>query len=172
MENIAIHANLFDVFLTKRNLSPMKDKMRLKDYVRQPHESALLQGCRAGGMEALTHPWPRDVIVVPAVYKEWEREIPDWACPSTQESYAVAPFYQRLDPNGPRFVPNHANEAGIYLRFVVDHYANMPPLTVFIQADAAKHVRNIQHRINSLNTTTLRKAGVGYLPLNDQLVSL
>ena len=130
--------------------------------------SALLRGCpgreraAAGGAS-----WPRDVVVVPAVYKEWDSSIPAWACPGSEARYAVAPLYQRLSSTEPRFVPNFSYEAGIYLRFVVDHYHNLPPITVFVQGDAG-NIRepSLTTRLDSLSVAGMRRAGVGYLPLN------
>ena len=111
------------------------------------------------------------------MYKEWTSAFRSWACPDEAANYTVAPFYQRLDPSAPRFVPNFANEAGVYLKFVVDHYWHLPELTAFVQADAGNEhlhyaksgVRGVpvSRRIGSLNVAAIREAGVGYLPLAD-----
>ena len=140
--------------------------------------NALLRGC-AGQSEYAgeRHGWRKPIVAVVAVYKEWTSAIPAWACPDEAANYTVAPFYQRLDPSAPRFVPNFANEAGVYLKFVVDHYWHLPELTAFVQADAGNEhlhyaksgVRGVpvSRRIGSLNVAAIREAGVGYLPLAD-----
>ena len=44
-------------------------------------------------------------------------------------------------------------EAGVYLRFVVDHYDDLPELTVFVQARARvhrrAHVQKLTHRFRA-----------------------
>ena len=81
----------------------------------------------------------------------------------------------------------------MYLRFVVDHYDDLPELTVFVQArartpssarpkthaplpraraqaDAEDAVRDFVSRVSALSAGTLTAARVGYLPLNDGFV--
>ena len=116
--------------------------------------------------------------MVVATYKEWDEEIPAWACPGPEDRYSMAPFYQRLDVRAPRFVPNYAFEAGIYLRFVKDYYYLLPKLAVFLQADAyvsdininPGRIADLRHRLNNLDIEAMRSSGVGYLPMNDFFV--
>ena len=115
--------------------------------------------------------WPKPVIVVPAVYREWERRgVPSWACPARGADYAVAPVYQRLDPVAPRYVPNFAFEAGVYLRFVVDHYDRLPDITAFLQGDAHERINHLGTRLSYLAAMLRKEPSVGYLPLNDMFV--
>lgn len=89
-----------------------------------------------------------------SAHREWEKNgIPKWACPTEDANYTVAPFYRRLRSDALRFVPNFAYEAGVYLRFVVDYYQQLPPLTVFLRADAekARFIKNppVKTRLNT-----------------------
>lgn len=113
-----------------------------------------------------TPPWRRPIVVVPSVFDEWQSSLPVWACPNATSRYAVAwPLYQRKQPLAPRFVPNHAYEAGVYLKFVVDHYEQgLPDVMVFLQADAQRKIADLRQRIDSLRVNAVRS--VGYLPLN------
>ena len=95
-------------------------------------------------------PWRAPVALVIAHYDEWDDldEMPVWANNSkdprvhpdapTARGYTVAPMYQRRRPESPGYVPNHGYEGGVYLRFVLDHYDNLPDVAVFVQADADK----------------------------------
>lgn len=134
-------------------------------------ESALLRGC-PGAARATRRDgtWSADIVVVVAVFDEFHRAIPRWACPDMTDRYVVAPFYQRLDPAAARYVPNNANEAGVYLRFVRDHYQSLPKLTVFLQADAVEEIPDLRRRINALSLGAMRARGIGYLPMNDLYV--
>ena len=142
--------------------------------------SALLAGCGTSHPPTSTSRWPTRVVVVPAVYREWDERIPSWACPSQDDRYSVGPLYQRIDPRAPRYLPNYAYEGGTYLRFVLDHYEELPEWTVFVQADAASelnlgkhfgavgpHFRSI---LNDLPLDALEAAGVRYLPVNERYI--
>ena len=48
--------------------------------------------------------------------------------------------YQRHDPSAPAFVPNQGFEAGIYLRYIVDHYDTLPSVIAFVQEDAGDDI--------------------------------
>lgn len=69
------------------------------------------------------------IVLVPAMWvnsypvKPWHRE------------YDVC-AYQRKNPTAPAYVPNLSFEAGIYLRYIVDHYHALPEIMIFIQEDA------------------------------------
>ena len=70
-------------------------------------------------------------VIVPSVYKEWELGMPDWMTSAKiQQQYGFSTFlYQKLDPNAPNFIAkNRGTEAGVYLRYVVDHYENLPDI--------------------------------------------
>lgn len=81
-----------------------------------------------------TPPWPKPLVIVPAVWKEWDRGLPHWAREDASPLWSVF-AYQRRDPSKPRFAPNFGYEGAIYLRFIVDHYDALPDYSVFIQAD-------------------------------------
>ena len=89
--------------------------------------------------------WPTPLVVVPAVYDEWDAPagsetsaIPDWAAPSATAPYAVSALYQRRDEDGENFVPNRAYETGVFLKFVIDHYDDLPEVTAFVSGDFTK----------------------------------
>ena len=93
--------------------------------------------------------WPTPLVVVPAVYDEWDapagsetkdlaRAVPDWAAPARGAKYAVSELYQRRDEDGSRFVPNRAYATGVFLKFVIDHYENLPKMTAFVGGDFAR----------------------------------
>ena len=77
---------------------------------RAPARSALLAGCAGDAPPPVTSAggWPKEVVVVPAVFREWDAALPAWACPGAADAYAVAPLYQRVEPSAPRYVPNYA----------------------------------------------------------------
>ena len=90
--------------------------------------------------------WPTPLVVVPAVFDEWDTPVgspeasavPDWAAPGRESAYAVSELYQRRDEDGAGFVPNRAYETGVFLKFVVDHYDNLPEVTAFVSGDFTK----------------------------------
>lgn len=65
-------------------------------------------------------PWPKAKVVVPAVYREWDRGAPDWAVSPKPDDFWTTFLYQRLDPAKPRYAPNFGREGAIYLRFIVE----------------------------------------------------
>jgi hypothetical protein len=74
---------------------------------------------------------PTDLTVVVA---QWARPLPAW---TARFNTCV---YQRHNDSAPAYVPNRGNEAGIYLRYIRDHYHTLSPITVFVQDDAAADV--------------------------------
>lgn len=89
----------------------------------------------------------KDIVVVPSVYDRWGEVVgenhqigfernPFWAYENTSKNRHVF-LYQRLSAKEPFFVPNYGFEGAIYLRFIVDHYDNLPPVMVFVQDDYA-----------------------------------
>jgi hypothetical protein len=67
-----------------------------------------------------------------AVFREWGNPVrpPSWLV-----QQAIVYQYQRLNASAPCFVQNVAYESGVYLKFIVDLYDNLPAFTVFAQAD-------------------------------------
>ena len=122
-------------------------------------------------------PWTTQVAVVVAHYDEWDSlaEMPVWANnsvdPSLDENaplcagYTVAPIYQRRHPDAPNFVPNHGYEGGVYLKFVVDHYDNLPDVAIFLQADADV-LEDLPSRLKKVVERQATRGDVTYLPLN------
>lgn len=80
--------------------------------------------------------WQTSTVIVPALWHEWDNGWPQWVFDNS--SWAVF-LYQRHDPAAPLYVPNFGYEGCIYLRFIVDHYDDLPNRTVFIQADLDPH---------------------------------
>ena len=56
--------------------------------------------------------WPRPVVVVPAVFNEFDAGAPPWAEPTVNDAYAVAPLYDRRDNTSKYYVPNYGFEGG------------------------------------------------------------
>ena len=122
-------------------------------------------------------PWRAPVALVVAHYDEWDDldEMPVWANNSKDpryhpdaplaRGYTVAPMYQRRRPESPGYVPNHGYEGGVYLRFVLDHYDNLPDVAVFVQADADK-IGDVPSRLGKVVTRQKERGDVGYLPIN------
>ena len=139
----------------------------------QPFFAYLLPVHTAAGdvFNAPYHPpvaqqWAKPIVVVPAVYDEWRRGRPPWACPDVSQNYMVCPLYQRLDRAAARYVPNHGYEAGVYLRFVLDYYERLPELIVFLQADADSILsHSVANMINRFDLAQFRAKRVSFLPL-------
>jgi hypothetical protein len=74
-------------------------------------------------------------------------------------------MYQRRRPENPGFVPNHGYEGGVYLKFVVDHYDNLPDVTVFMQADADAQ-SDLPSRLGKVVTRQKNFGDIDYLPIN------
>jgi len=72
------------------------------------------------------------ITVVPCLWAE--SEPPPW---SLRFDTCV---YQRHNANESDYVPNRAYEAGVYLRYIVDHYEDLSDVTVFVQEDALPEV--------------------------------
>lgn len=89
------------------------------------------------------------VVVVPAVMHEFQHSLPYWMLQQTQERYGFTTFaYQKLNSSLPNYIStNQGSEAGVYLRYIVDHYDNFPDVAVFI------HGRPEDHHKNWLNAT-------------------
>jgi hypothetical protein len=49
-------------------------------------------------------------------------------------------LYQKTNPTKPNFIAfNRGTEAGVYLRYIVDHYHQFPDIAVFVHADPSSH---------------------------------
>ena len=91
--------------------------------------------------------WPTPLVVVPAVFDEWDAPegarhasdaIPDWATPGARDGYSMASnFYQRRFEEDADFVPNRGYETSVYIKFIIDHYRNLPDVTAFVKGSFA-----------------------------------
>lgn len=79
--------------------------------------------------------WSEPVVLVVA---HWKEDL-TWLNSNGLE-YVPRVLYQRHDANAPYYSPNHGNEAGVYLQFIVEHYDALPEQVVFLQGDPANHV--------------------------------
>lgn len=115
-------------------------------------------------LESLLSPVDRAHVVI-SQYDEWDDGEPHWLSEIRKDSrYEIQDGYQRrVDWDRSNFVPNNGFESGVYMRYIVDHYLNLPPFIVFIQADACGI--DVPKVLNLLNLDILSQAG-GYLPLN------
>lgn len=80
--------------------------------------------------------------MVPSVYKEWEASPPQWAVNnSLQAEYNYSLFiYQKHHPHKPNYIArNRGTEAGVYLRYIVDHYDDFPDVAIFVHARPEDH---------------------------------
>lgn len=84
------------------------------------------------------------VVVVPAVMHEFIRGQPYWMASHVQKMYGIQVFlYQKLNETEPNFIStNQGSEAGVYLRYIVDHYDNFPDVAVFIHGYPEEHQRD------------------------------
>ena len=74
-------------------------------------------------------------VLVPAVYKEYERSgLPPWITDlEAQKKLGYSVFlYQKTDPAAPNYIRNRGTEAGVFLKYIVDHYDNFPDIAIFV----------------------------------------
>ena len=104
------------------------------------------------------------VDLVISHYDEWDDREPSWLKEfRASKRYTIQDGYQRRLMNLSTYVPNYGFESGVYLRYIVDHYLHMPPVIVFIQADACGI--DVSEVLSRLDSDLLSRAG-GYVPLN------
>ncbi len=106
--------------------------------------------------------------LVVSVYKEWgenNEKVPEWAnANASRDNYfVVQPFYQRIEASKPAFVVNKGFESGVYMRYIVDNYHNLPEAVIFVQADGCEVDMNAV--LPRVTLEILDQAG-GFLPLN------
>ena len=77
------------------------------------------------------------MVVVVATYDGVVSNAP-WLVNSTRLTYVI---YQRTNPSKANFVPNVGFEAGVYLRFILDNYDDLPAHSVYIQDQPEMHNR-------------------------------
>ena len=106
--------------------------------------------------------------LVVSVYKEWgenNEKVPEWAnANASRDNYfVVQPFYQRIEASKPAFVVNKGFESGVYMRYIVDNYHNLPEAVIFVQADGCEVDMNAV--LPRVTLEILDQAG-GFHPLN------
>lgn len=119
--------------------------------------------------------WPSKLVVVPAVYNEWDMPegaavvdvVPEWARPTYgKNKYTIGPLYQRRFESKPNFVPNHSYETGVFLKFIIDNYDQLPDVTAFVQADFGSVVDDAMERLDAIEADAEK---VSYQPLGVDL---
>ena len=119
--------------------------------------------------------WPSELVVVPAVYNEWDMPegatvpdvVPAWARPTYgKNKYTIGPLYQRRFESKPNFVPNHSYETGVFLKFIIDNYDQLPDVTAFVQADFDRVVDDAMERLDAIEAQAEK---VTYQPLGVDL---
>lgn len=70
--------------------------------------------------------WRTPLVIVPAVYNEYDGAIPGWAVTTLFSRFRSLYLYQRRAPDQPRYAPNFGTESGVYYRFIVEHYDELP----------------------------------------------
>ena len=119
--------------------------------------------------------WPSKLVVVPAVYNEWDMPegaavvdvVPEWARPTYgKNKYTIGPLYQRRFESKPNFVPNHSYETGVFLKFIIDNYDQLPDVTAFVQADFGSVVDDAMERLDAIEANAEK---VTYQPLGVDL---
>src|SRR5437868_1168268 len=92
---------------------------------------------------SITYVYSLRKVIVPSVFKEWENgKTPNWVTNRTLlEQYNYTTFlYQKINSSLPNYIPiNRGTEAGVYLRYIVDHYHNFPDVAVFVHAHPHQH---------------------------------
>ena len=80
-------------------------------------------------------------------------------------SNATFVMYQRSDPSVPNYSPNYGFEAGVIVQFIVEHYAALPDVTIFVQ-DRPEH-----HNPHWLAWAQCLKPNVSYAPMTHARVA-
>lgn len=88
--------------------------------------------------------WSFSKVIVPSVYREWDHGEPIWMREDMQQKYNYSVFvYQKFNSSEPNYIEtNRGTEAGVYLRYIVDHYHHFPDVAVFVHAEPEKHALN------------------------------
>jgi hypothetical protein len=84
-------------------------------------------------------PWRTPVVVVPSAYDELTADTPGYLLHLLDSPRASLYMYQRLEPDSARYAHNVGYETGLYLRFVVDHYDDLPEVVVMVHGIPDAH---------------------------------
>lgn len=93
-------------------------------------------------------------VLVPSVYDEWDRSIPEWISnEEIKQKYGYSVFlYQKKDPTKPNYIAtNRGRENGVYYRYIVDHYLNFPDVAIFVHAHPHEHQPKFLELIGCIN---------------------
>uniref|UniRef100_A0A7S1J8S5 Uncharacterized protein n=1 Tax=Eutreptiella gymnastica TaxID=73025 RepID=A0A7S1J8S5_9EUGL len=159
-----------DIFISHKKIARWQAKPvhKVHKFLRQtpqePPEEIIQQR-----LQNQTNPsqWKTNVVLVPAVYDEWAKYgVPYWARLKDYQLF----LYQRKNPQKKNYAYNFGYEAGIYLRFIVDHYYDLPVHTAFVHARPQQHNRRWLEWLKcirpELNYSILNNQYVKYRPLH------
>ena len=76
--------------------------------------------------------WKTPVVIIPAAYDEFVADTPGWMRELLTSEKRSLFLYQRMDTAKAHWAHNIGFESGIYLRFIVDHYDNLPEVMVMV----------------------------------------
>lgn len=116
---------------------------------------------------------PVHKVIVPSVYKDWSKgewdkgTIPDWVTNRTlQQEYNYSVYlYQKQNASRPDFIEiNRGAEAGVYLRYIVDHYHKFPDIAVFVHAYPGEHLPHWLELMNCIHPNA------SYINFNDGFI--
>lgn len=91
-------------------------------------------------------------VIVPSVYREWEIERPSWTQLEMQSKHNYSIFlYQKINETEANYIStNRGTEAGVFLRYIVDHYDSFPDFAVFVHAAPETHSPTWLNMINCI----------------------
>ena len=93
-------------------------------------------------------------VIIPSIFKEYLTGLPSWLTDEalkTQYGYSTF-MYQKIHPNESNYIGmNRGTEAGVYLRYIVDHYDNLPDVMIFVHAHPEHHQTHWLEMIGCIN---------------------
>jgi len=110
--------------------------------------------------------WRTPIVIVPSVYTEYAHTMPGWVVASLWSSFRSLYLYQRTDASAPRFAPNFGTESGVYFRFIVDHYDDLPDITVFV------HMYPEAHNLRWLEWVHALRPNASFFSLSDYFIDV
>eukprot|EP00667_Euglena_gracilis_P010369 EG_transcript_10561 len=109
--------------------------------------------------DSVNKEWRTHKVLLVAMYREFiETGLPKWFRDCTPATGRSVYFYQRLQPLGPRYAPNFAQEGGIMAKFVYDFYPNLPNITILLEAEPETRVfmRYIECLLPNVSYTSMQ----------------
>lgn len=103
-------------------------------------------------------------VLVPSIYHEFINGYPDWISnPEILKKYNYSVFlYQKMNSSEPNYVKNRGTEGGVYLRYIVDHYDNLPDVMMFTHAHPQDHQPDWIHFLDCVQPS------ISYVNINFQ----